>query len=101
MPRQLTQHMSHRRLGYLVGKVQGGNASTRYLTEKVGGEERSHLTGPSRMCTSQRWTSPLSPVVSPAQDHLIRDINAGRFANNTALVLVTHGLALRVLLMRW
>ncbi|MEW5301967.1 MAG: hypothetical protein WDW36_004790 [Sanguina aurantia] len=35
------------------------------------------------------------------EDHLIRDINAGRFANNTALVLVTHGLALRVLLMRW
>eukprot|EP00878_Enallax_costatus_P017629 GHUV01018523.1.p2 GENE.GHUV01018523.1~~GHUV01018523.1.p2 ORF type:complete len:276 (+),score=47.89 GHUV01018523.1:2450-3277(+) len=35
------------------------------------------------------------------QDHLIRDINAGRFANNTSLVLVTHGLALRIFLMRW
>lgn len=34
-------------------------------------------------------------------DHLIRDINAGRFANNTSLVLVTHGLALRIFLMRW
>lgn len=35
------------------------------------------------------------------QDHLVRDINAGRFANNTSLVLVTHGLALRIFLMRW
>jgi len=34
-------------------------------------------------------------------DHLIRDINAGRFANSTSLVLVTHGLALRIFLMRW
>ena len=32
---------------------------------------------------------------------LHRDINAGRYANGTSLVLVTHGLALRVLLMRW
>jgi hypothetical protein len=32
---------------------------------------------------------------------MIRDINAGRFTNNTSLVLVTHGLALRVFLMRW
>eukprot|EP00877_Chromochloris_zofingiensis_P000455 jgi/Chrzof1/1040/Cz01g38050.t1_PGM7[v5.2] len=35
------------------------------------------------------------------EDHMIRDINAGRFANNTSLVLVTHGLALRIFLMRW
>lgn len=35
------------------------------------------------------------------EDHLIRDINAGRYADGTSLVLVTHGLALRVLLMRW
>lgn len=35
------------------------------------------------------------------EDHLIRDINAGRFANKTSLVLVTHGLALRIFLMRW
>lgn len=35
------------------------------------------------------------------EDHLIRDINAGRFARGTSLVLVTHGLAMRVLLMRW
>eukprot|EP00879_Flechtneria_rotunda_P020188 GHRR01021229.1.p1 GENE.GHRR01021229.1~~GHRR01021229.1.p1 ORF type:complete len:265 (+),score=70.87 GHRR01021229.1:883-1677(+) len=34
-------------------------------------------------------------------DHLIRDINAGRFGHNTSLVLVTHGLALRIFLMRW
>ena len=34
------------------------------------------------------------------EDHMIRDINAGRFSNNTSLVLVTHGLALRVFLMR-
>ena len=32
---------------------------------------------------------------------MIRDINAGRFANRTNLVLVTHGLALRVFLMRY
>ena len=35
------------------------------------------------------------------EDHMIRDINAGRFADNTSIVLVTHGLALRVFLMRW
>uniref|UniRef100_A0A7S3QYR3 Phosphoglycerate mutase-like protein n=1 Tax=Dunaliella tertiolecta TaxID=3047 RepID=A0A7S3QYR3_DUNTE len=35
------------------------------------------------------------------EDHLIRDINAGRFANGTTLVLVSHGLAIRILLMRW
>lgn len=35
------------------------------------------------------------------EDHMIRDINAGRFSNNTSLVLVTHGLALRIFLMRW
>jgi hypothetical protein len=31
----------------------------------------------------------------------VRDINAGRFSNDTSLVLITHGLALRVFLMRW
>ena len=35
------------------------------------------------------------------EDHLVRDINAGRFARGTSLVLVTHGLALRIFLMRW
>eukprot|EP00210_Caulerpa_lentillifera_P007097 g6790.t1 len=36
------------------------------------------------------------------EDHLVRDINAGRFSQgNTNLVLVTHGLALRIILMRW
>ncbi|XRA97371.1 phosphoglycerate mutase-like protein [Pycnococcus provasolii] len=35
------------------------------------------------------------------QDHLVRDITAGRFSGSTTLVLVTHGLALRVFLMRW
>ncbi|KAG2499910.1 hypothetical protein HYH03_002198 [Edaphochlamys debaryana] len=35
------------------------------------------------------------------EDHMVRDINAGRFAENTSLVLVSHGLALRVFLMRW
>lgn len=34
------------------------------------------------------------------EDHLVRDINAGRFSKNTSLVLVTHGLALRIFLMR-
>ena len=32
---------------------------------------------------------------------MIRDINAGRFRDNTSLVLLAHGLALRVFLMRW
>jgi hypothetical protein len=36
-----------------------------------------------------------------AEDHMVRDINAGRYANSTSLVLVTHGLALRIFLMRW
>lgn len=31
----------------------------------------------------------------------VRDINAGRYNHGTSLVLVTHGLALRVFLMRW
>ena len=35
------------------------------------------------------------------EDHMIRDINAGRFRDNTSLVLLTHGLALRGFLMRW
>jgi broad specificity phosphatase PhoE len=35
------------------------------------------------------------------EDHLVRDINAGRFGPGTSLVLVTHGLALRIFLMRW
>ena len=35
------------------------------------------------------------------EDHLVRDINAGRFAGDTSLVLVTHGLAARIFLMRW
>jgi len=35
------------------------------------------------------------------EDHMIRDINAGRFSDGTNLVLVTHGLALRIFLMRW
>jgi broad specificity phosphatase PhoE len=35
------------------------------------------------------------------EDHLVRDINAGRFAKDSNLILVTHGLALRVFLMRW
>lgn len=35
------------------------------------------------------------------EDHMVRDINAGRFASNASLVLVSHGLALRVFLMRW
>jgi broad specificity phosphatase PhoE len=35
------------------------------------------------------------------EDHLVRDINAGRFAGDSSLVLLTHGLAARVFLMRW
>ena len=54
------------------------------------------------------WASEISPAdplrttrMTIFEDHLIRDINAGRYAGGTSLVLVTHGLALRVLLMRW
>ena len=32
---------------------------------------------------------------------MVRDINAGRFSANTSLVLLTHGLSLRIFLMRW
>ena len=35
------------------------------------------------------------------EDHLVRDINAGRFAGDSSLVLLTHGLAARIFLMRW
>ena len=35
------------------------------------------------------------------EDHLVRDIDAGRFPEGTHLVLVTHGLALRIFLARW
>ena len=35
------------------------------------------------------------------EDHLIRDINAGRFVEDTNIVIVTHGLTLRIFLMRW
>jgi broad specificity phosphatase PhoE len=35
------------------------------------------------------------------EDHLIRDIDLGRFPEGTNLVLVTHGLALRIFLARW
>ncbi|KXZ49091.1 hypothetical protein GPECTOR_23g23 [Gonium pectorale] len=35
------------------------------------------------------------------QDHLVRDMCAGRFAENTCVAVVTHGLTLRVFAMRW
>ena len=34
------------------------------------------------------------------EDHLVRDINAGRFGQGCTLVLVTHGLAARIFLQR-
>lgn len=39
--------------------------------------------------------------ITSFQNTMIRDVNAGRFASNCSLVLVTHGLALRVFLMSW
>lgn len=39
--------------------------------------------------------------VSIFEDHLIRDMKAGRFSQSTSLCLVTHGLTMRVFLMRW
>jgi hypothetical protein len=35
------------------------------------------------------------------EDHMVRDIDKGRFPEGTHLVIVTHGLALRVFLARW
>ena len=35
------------------------------------------------------------------EDHLVRDIDLGRFPDGTHIVLVTHGLALRIFLARW
>ena len=35
------------------------------------------------------------------EDHMVRDIDAGRFPEGTNLVVVTHGLALRIFLARW
>jgi broad specificity phosphatase PhoE len=32
------------------------------------------------------------------EDHIVRDIDAGRFSEDTAIVIVTHGLSLRVFL---
>lgn len=34
---------------------------------------------------------PLARSMTIFEDHLVRDINAGRFSDNTSLVLVTHG----------
>lgn len=39
--------------------------------------------------------------ITSFQNTMVRDINAGRFASDCSLVLVTHGLALRVFLMSW
>jgi broad specificity phosphatase PhoE len=35
------------------------------------------------------------------EDHMVRDIDTGRFPEGTHLVVVTHGLALRIFLARW
>jgi len=35
------------------------------------------------------------------EDHLVRDVDAGRFTEDTSIVIVTHGLSLRIFLMRW
>ncbi|KAF6250885.1 histidine phosphatase superfamily [Scenedesmus sp. NREL 46B-D3] len=35
------------------------------------------------------------------QDHFVRDIACKRFADGTSVMMVTHGLALRLFLMRW
>ena len=34
-------------------------------------------------------------------DHLVRDIDGGRFPENSNVVIVTHGLTLRIFLARW
>ena len=35
------------------------------------------------------------------EDHLVRDVDVGRFTEDTSVVIVTHGLSLRIFLMRW
>jgi len=35
------------------------------------------------------------------EDHVVRDIDAGRFPEGTTLVIITHGLTLRIFLARW
>lgn len=35
------------------------------------------------------------------EDHLVRDIETGRFPENCTVIIVTHGLTLRLFLMRW
>ena len=60
----------------------------------------SRLAANHRSCNFLFCMFYLGGAAAP-QDHLIRDINAGRYAGDTALVLVTHGLALRIFLMRW
>ena len=35
------------------------------------------------------------------EDHMVRDIDIGRFSGSTNMVLCTHGLTLRIFLMRW
>ena len=35
------------------------------------------------------------------EDHMVRDIDNGRFSGSTSMVLCTHGLTLRIFLMRW
>ncbi len=52
-------------------------------------------------------TAPRSPILpihpyrmTIFEDHLVRDINAGRFGPHSTLVLVTHGLAARIFLQR-
>lgn len=48
--------------------------------------------------------SPMLPIhpyrMTIFEDHLVRDINAGRFGPHSTLVLVTHGLAARIFLQR-
>eukprot|EP00775_Hariotina_reticulata_P012535 gene12535-12668_t len=39
--------------------------------------------------------------ISIFEDHLIRDMKAGKFSHNTSLCLITHGLTMRVFLMRF
>ena len=35
------------------------------------------------------------------EDHMVRDIDNGRFSGSTNMILCTHGLTLRIFLMRW
>lgn len=58
-----------------------------------------HIRLPGRQAAHLCTCLPL-PRPRP-QDHLVRDMNAGRYGEGCTVVLCTHGLASRIFLQRW